>query len=115
MYPRTPFPSTFNTSQFPLSAPSGSIHISQCRLLCTFPTRTYARPFSTLLLFQVHLSRPFGRLSSAIVQHARRIRVVNAILFYSHLHLYLLLPHLLSDRSFSLPGALADVLTFTYG
>jgi hypothetical protein len=34
MYPRTPLPSTFNTSRFPLGAPSVSIHLSQCRLLC---------------------------------------------------------------------------------
>jgi hypothetical protein len=34
MYPRTPPLSTFNTSRFPLGAPSVSIHLSQCRLLC---------------------------------------------------------------------------------
>ena len=49
MYPRTPLPSTFNTSRFPLGAPSVSIHLSQCpsRLLC--PCVSYADVCVTVL------------------------------------------------------------------
>jgi hypothetical protein len=89
MYPRTPPPSTFNTSRFPFGAPSVSIHPSQCRLLCPCVAhirRMRDRPrhfvcFKFLFVFSP--SRRFGRLLSAIVQHVRRICVVNAILFCS--------------------------------
>ena len=47
MYPRTPFPSTFNASRFPLGASSVSIHLSQCRLLC--PCVSYADVCVTVL------------------------------------------------------------------
>jgi hypothetical protein len=47
MYPRTPLPSTLNTSRFPLGASSVSIHLSQCRLLC--PCVSYADVCVTVL------------------------------------------------------------------
>src|SRR5271170_4981980 len=68
--------------------PPRSVHPSQCHLLC--PCVAYADVYVTILdtssisiQFVFSPSRRFGRLRSAIVQHVRRTRVVNAILFCS--------------------------------
>jgi hypothetical protein len=98
-----------------LSVPPRSIHLSQCRLLC--PCVSYADVCVTVLDTSFISSSPssfrlrrFGRLPSAIVQHARRTRVLNAILFRSRLRLLLL--HLLSV--YSLLPFFANILTFTF-
>jgi hypothetical protein len=83
MSPRTPLPSTFNTSR---------------RLLCFYSPFSMSSPMSLRLLrrrmrdrprhfvsfkFVFSLSRRFGLLLFAIVQHVCRIPVVSAILFCS--------------------------------
>ena len=61
MYPRTPLPSTLNTSRFPLGASSVSIHLSQCRLLC--PCVSYADVCVTVLGTSFILSSSFRLLA----------------------------------------------------
>jgi hypothetical protein len=120
MYPRTPLPSAFNTSRSPRGAPSfySPFSMSSLMSLRLLRRRMRDRPrhfvyFKFVFVFSP--SRRFGRLLSAIVQHVRRIRVVNAILFSSFagsrsrqacplLHLLSVYPLL----------RFADVLTFTF-
>jgi hypothetical protein len=102
-------PSTFNTSRFPLGAPTVSIHLSQCRLLC--PCIPYADVCVTVLDTSFISSSSSRLLAVSAVfplqlfNNVRQIRVVNAILFCSftgswfrrvcsHLRLHLLLLHL---------------------
>jgi hypothetical protein len=95
---------TFNTSRFPLGAPSSyspfsTSSLMSLRRLLRRRMRDRSRHF-VYFKFVFSPSRRFGRLLSAIVQHVRRTCVLNAVLFCSRLRL--LLFHLLPVYSHSL-------------
>ena len=100
MHPRTPLPSTFNTSRFPLGAPSVSIRLSQCRLLCPYVSYTDAcvtvvddsfvspfspfRPFFSLQLFNTYVESVLSmQFFYSVPSQARSRRVCSRL----HLHL----------------------------
>jgi len=111
MYPRTPFPSTFNTSQ----GPSGSIHISQCRLLCPYVPNTdvCVTVLDTSIISSSSFS-PFqpSPLCNCSTCTSNPCSQCNSILFPPS---PLPSPPSPSLRPFILSPALTDILTFICG